>query len=93
VVDPTPQPDLLQRADRPLPALTRVGHRQLDVADRRRPRDQVERLEDEPDLAVAHERLPTLVEPPRVDAVEEVTAAGGACSSTTGRTDPELCRP
>ena len=45
----------------------RVEQRQLDVRERGRPRDQVERLEDEADLAVADPRQRRLVERPHVD--------------------------
>ena len=53
-------PDRLQRRHGPLvarrcpPALAVVEQRQLDVLERRRPREQVEPLEHEPDLVVPH---------------------------------------
>jgi hypothetical protein len=57
VVEPLPHADGLQRGDGPLAApLARdagVAQRQLDVGQRARARDEVEGLEDEPDLAVA----------------------------------------
>ena len=82
VARPGAEPDQLQRGQRPPPALRGpdpgVGQRQLDVAERGGARDEVERLEHEPDLAVADGRLPLLVEPPDVDAVEQVAAAAWA---------------
>jgi hypothetical protein len=53
-----------------------VGQRELDVALRGGAGDQVEALEDEPDLAVADERELSLVEAPDVDPVEQVAALG-----------------
>ena len=52
-----------------------VGEREFDVGQRGGARDQVERLEDEADLAAAHECLLVLGQPGDVAAVEEVLAA------------------
>ena len=51
-----------------------VDHRELDVRERRGARDEVEALEHEPDLAVAHDRQRVPVERRDVDAVEQVAA-------------------
>ena len=52
-----------------------VEQRQLDVVERRRPRQQVEPLEDEADLLVADDRQLVLRHPGDVLAVEEVLPA------------------
>jgi len=81
VVDAIGEPDPVQGGERAPPAFPRlhpgVGERQLDVGQRRRARDQLERLEDEPDLAVAHHRQLVLVEAAGVHPVEQVATAGG----------------
>ena len=59
-----------------------VGQRELDVALRGGAGDQVEALEDEPDLAVADEREPALVETPDVDPVQQVAAPGADVEAT-----------
>ena len=52
-----------------------VEQRQFDVVERRGARQQVEALEDEPDLAVAHDRELVLRHARDVLAVEDVAAA------------------
>ena len=54
---------------------TVVEQRQLDVVERRGARQQVETLEDEADLAVAHDRELIAGHPRDIFAVEDVTAA------------------
>src|SRR6185369_14746584 len=54
-------------------AVGRVDQRELDVLEGRRPREQVERLEHEADLAVSDLRALVAVQPRHVDAVEEVS--------------------
>ena len=63
------------RSRRSIRPTARVDQRQLDVAQRRGARDQVEALEDEPDLAVADIGELVVVEVADVDAVEQVAAA------------------
>jgi hypothetical protein len=70
------QADELERGLRALAAFTGthpgVQHRQLDVRPRRHARDQVERLEDEADRPVPHDRQRALRQRRDIDAVEQV---------------------
>ena len=82
VVEPVAQADRRQRIHRALVALGRlhlvgavVEQRQLDVVERRGPRQQVEPLEDEPDLPVADDGELVLRHARDVLAVEDVGAA------------------
>src|SRR5919201_5892774 len=72
--------DGLQPRARTLPTLARrdpaVEQRQLDVLERTRPREQVEHLEHEADLGVAHAGQLIARQSRHVLAVEPVTAAG-----------------
>src|SRR5207253_10360380 len=56
------------------PGGARVHEWQLEVARHGRARDEVEVLENEPDLAVADVRELEVIERPDVDAVEEIRA-------------------
>src|SRR5439155_975814 len=58
------------------PALTGVHQRHLHVVKGARAGDQVEALEDEPDLSVPDPRQLVVVEPGDVGAIEQVAAAG-----------------
>ena len=83
VIHALAEPDDLQDFLGPLVALgglhlvlaAVVEQRQLDVVERRRPRQQVEALEDEADLAVAHDRELIAGHPRDILAVEDVLAA------------------
>src|SRR5262249_61572244 len=55
----------------------RVEQGQLDVLERGNPRQQVERLEDEADLAAADAGESVAVEPGHVLAVDQIAALGG----------------
>src|SRR5438445_788912 len=70
------EPDCGQTVQRALTTRPRgkatVEQGQLDVLERRRPGQQVELLEHEPDLRVADSRQLVLREPADVDAVEQV---------------------
>ena len=76
--EPGAQPDRLERLDGAPSALgllhARVHERQLDVGECRRARDEVEALEDEPDLPVAHLGELLVIERLDVDTIEEVAA-------------------
>ena len=85
VVKAVAKPDDLERLHGAAVALgplhlrpTVVEQRQLDVVERRRPGQQVEALEHESDLLVAHDGELVLRHARDVLAVEEVFAAGGA---------------
>jgi len=58
--------------------LVGVDQRHLDVVQRRRPRDQVEGLEDEADLAVAHRRQDVALKLFNRQAVQQILAVGGS---------------
>ena len=78
------EPDLAERGARALALLGRgdapVDERQLDVLERARPRDQVEALEDEPDLAVAERRRAR-----RGPALRRRARRAGRCRASAGR--------
>ena len=82
VLGPIGQTDRLERRERAAPSLGGrhlagdVEQRQLDVLDRRRPRQQVEPLKHEADLAVADLREFVVVQPRDVAVLEPVLARG-----------------
>src|SRR6185295_16110320 len=67
MVHPVGEADVVERLDGPLAALrgrnAAVHERQLDVPKRGRAREQIERLEDEADLAIPHARELRVVHP------------------------------
>ncbi len=77
------QVDLLERLVGALGALlarhARVDERQLDVVERRRARQQVERLEHEPDFLVPDPRQLVVVHLADLLVVEQVAALASAC--------------
>jgi hypothetical protein len=93
VVDAGGQPHLCERIERSAATLaprdTGVDERQLDVPERGRPRQQVVRLEDEPDLRAADVCAPRLVERRHLLAVELVRAR---CRAVEAAEDAEQRR-
>ena len=90
-------PDAFERRFDPLPALGRlhaaVGERQLDVLEDRQVANQVEALEDEPDLAVARARALGRREVRDGLAVEHVGAAGRRVEQAEDRQQRGLPAP
>src|SRR5579859_5728239 len=80
-MQPVSESDLLKGGYRPgsprLALDAGVSQRKLDVGQRRSPRDEVEALKDEADLAVANPGQRGFVETADIDAVEPVPATGG----------------
>jgi hypothetical protein len=81
VVDAIREAHQIESLPRELAALDaldpRVDERQLHIGERCHARDEVERLEHEADLPVAHLRESTVVQGAHVDTSEQVLAGGG----------------
>ena len=97
VLGPVGQPDPGQRLHRPLPALglvhPGVAQRQLDVAPGRHRGQQVELLEDEPDLLVADLGQLGLAHLRDVGAVQLVVPAGRVVQAAEDVHQRRLARP
>ncbi len=96
VVHALAEPDPLQGAARPFPALAArhagVDQRQLDVLQRVGARQQVEGLEDEADLLVADGRELAVVEPLDLDARSAGSCPRSACRGSRGGSSASTCR-
>ena len=81
VLDPIGQSDEIQRLEGQAPPLgfrhLGVDEREFDVGQCARARNEVERLEHEPDASVADARKLVVVERADIDAVEEEPTSGG----------------
>jgi hypothetical protein len=96
VVGPLAQSHPLQRGLRPAPAArphSRVDQRQLDVAQRGRARDQVERLEHEPDPGVADLGELVVAQLADVDPVQAVPATARHIQAAQDVHHRALARP
>ena len=98
VVGAVRQTDELQRVVGAFPLLVRhnapviVEHRHLDIFQRRRARKQVEPLENKTELVVADFGALVAVERGNINAVEQITAAGGPVETTDGVHQRALAR-
>ena len=97
VAHPIVELDQAERSGRPLVADrrrdARVDQGQFDVVQRGRPRQQVERLEDEPDLLVPDAREIVVVHPADVLAVQQVLAARRRIETADEVHQRRLARP